>query len=286
MRQALWIPNFGPFADPRALVELAREAEAAGWEGLFLWDHIWRATGLEPGMPVVDPWVALAAVAASTERLVLGTLVTPLPRRRPWKLAREVASLAALSGGRVILGVGAGSPAELEMGHFGEDADARVRAEKLDEGLAVLNGLWSGVPFAFRGAHYAFDAVHFAPRPGRIPIWVASVGAGTRPLRRAARWDGVFPLLRGRAPAPDEARAIRARVRELGARELDYDLVVHGVTCGDPGDVDLLGAYRAAGVTWWLERLHPERSSFEAQRERVRRGPTRTGPRSTESPRR
>ena len=139
VRFGISVPNFAEYADPRLLTALAREAEAAGWDGFFLWDHIliersWR-------MPMADPWVALAAIAAATERIRLGPLVTPLARRRPWKVARETVTLDHLSGGRTILGVGLGHPPEAEYAAFGEEPDARVRALKLDEGLDVLTGL-------------------------------------------------------------------------------------------------------------------------------------------------
>jgi alkanesulfonate monooxygenase SsuD/methylene tetrahydromethanopterin reductase-like flavin-dependent oxidoreductase (luciferase family) len=150
MRFGLHLANFGPVGgDPRLLATLATEAESAGWDGFFLWDHIlgdpaWRE-------PMIDPWIGLAAIATATRRLRLGALVTPVPRRRPWHLARETTTLDHLSGGRLVVGVGLGNPPDAEFEHFGEDGDARRRARRLDEGLAILDGLWSGRPSRFDG---------------------------------------------------------------------------------------------------------------------------------------
>ena len=173
MRYGIWVPNFGEYAEIPKLVVLAREAEAAGWDGFFVWDHVLRSETV----PIVDPWVALAAVAVETERVRIGPLVTPVPRRRPSKLAREVVSLDHLSAGRVVLGVGLGSPPEPEFARFGEDADLRVRAAKLDEGLEVLAGLWTGERFDYEGQYHRVRDAVFLPRPiqsPRVPIWVGA----------------------------------------------------------------------------------------------------------------
>lgn len=167
------------------VVRLAQAAETAGWEGLFVWDHL----GFVRGAPSGDPWVILAAVAQATERLKIGTAVTPLPRRRPHVLANTLATLDRLSGGRVILSVGLGGVPQ-EFAAFGEPGDAQYRTAMLDEGLEVLSRLWSGESVTHRGTHYTLDGVALAPLPvqrPRIPIWV---GGESRPaLRRAARWD-------------------------------------------------------------------------------------------------
>src|SRR5215211_309557 len=132
MRYAINMPHFGPFGDPRRLAELAREAEQAGWDGFFLWDHLL----FEQPLPMVDPWVAMAAMAMTTERIKLGALVTPLPRRRPRKLAREIVTLDHLSNGRLIVGVGIGGDWWGEYSAFGESPDDKLHAAMLDEGLA------------------------------------------------------------------------------------------------------------------------------------------------------
>ncbi len=171
--------NFGWFADTDLLIEVAVEAEDAGWDGFFLWDHL-LVFHPKPVVPFVDPWIALTAIAVNTKRMRIGTMVTPLPRRRPWKLARETVTLDHISKGRLTLGVGIGAPPEVEYGLFGEETSARIRAEKLDESLDILTGLWSGESFSHHGKHYNLSEMTFLPKPRqepRIPIWV---GGGYR----------------------------------------------------------------------------------------------------------
>ncbi len=194
MKRGLFVPNFGDFAEPRAFAEMAAAAEAAGWDGIYIWDHIL----VEDGKPMSDPWVAMAAAAAITDRIRLGPMVTPVPRRHPWKLAREVTTLDRLSRGRVDFGVGIGFPPDMEFGTFGHETDARIRADMLDEGLELITGIWTGEPFGFAGDHYQMAESTFVPPPvqtPRVPVWVAATWPNRRPFRRAARWDGVFPLL-------------------------------------------------------------------------------------------
>ena len=276
MHYGISIPNFGEYSEPRLLAELAHEAEAAGWEGFFLWDHIvwpWHAT-------VADPWVALAAVAMRTERLRLGTMVTRLPRRHPWKLARETVTLDYLSEGRLLLGVGLGAFPQEEFEAFGETGDDRVRAAKLDEGLEVLTGLWSGAPFSYHGTQYRVHNVHFTPPPvqqPRIPIWVAGTWPIKAPFRRAARWDGVVPTSRDveRSLTPTEIHDLLAYIKTQQTIPAVFDVVHGGQTLGrDAGeDADSVAPYAEAGVTWWLEARLPWVNSFAEVRERIRKGP-------------
>jgi alkanesulfonate monooxygenase SsuD/methylene tetrahydromethanopterin reductase-like flavin-dependent oxidoreductase (luciferase family) len=263
VQRAIFLPNFGPFGDPKVLIELARQAEARGWDGFYLWDHIsWNG---DSSGHIVDPWVAMAAIAGATERLRLGTMITPLPRRRPWKVARETATLDRLSGGRLDLGVGLGDPPDLEFGMFGEETDERVRAAMLDEGLAVLDGLWSGEQFDFAGEHYRVDGARFLPTPAqspRVPVWIAGRWPNRRPFRRAARWDGAIPeKVGGDTLTPAEVVEIRdyvAAQRGDGDGDKDFDVAINGYS----GDVDsevTLADYEAAGVTHWLERIEPKR---------------------------
>src|SRR5512134_3855134 len=149
MHFGLYVPLFGDYADARALASLARDAETAGWEGFFLWDHVFT----DWPDRLVDPWVALTAIALNTQRIRIGTTVTPLPRRRPWKLARETVSLDHLSGGRLTLSVGIGV-GQAEWEHLGEQSDPKKRGAMLDEALSVLTGLWSGEPFSYTGQYY------------------------------------------------------------------------------------------------------------------------------------
>jgi alkanesulfonate monooxygenase SsuD/methylene tetrahydromethanopterin reductase-like flavin-dependent oxidoreductase (luciferase family) len=272
-------PNWGDYGDPRLLAELAYEAEAAGWEGFFIWDHIkWPAQD-----PTADPWVALAAMAMRTERIRLGPMVTSLPRRRPWKLARETVTLDHLSGGRLILGVGSGYFPQEEFEAFGEAGDVKVRAAKLDEGLEVLTGLWSGEPFSYAGTYYQVKEVSFAPpvqRP-RIPIWVAGTWPLKAPFRRAARWDGVVPIPRDAVDSailtPSEIRDIGAYIKEHRARTEPFDIVNNGQTQGGgtAEDTAIIAPYIEAGATWWLEYRFPWLSPLAEVRERIRKGPPR-----------
>ncbi|HLY30776.1 MAG TPA: LLM class flavin-dependent oxidoreductase [Ktedonobacterales bacterium] len=284
MRFAINVPNFGAFSDVRALAQLAHEAEEAGWDGFFLWDHI----GSDWPTPVADPWVALAAMAMTTQRITLAPVVTPLPRRRPWKLAREVVTLDHLSNGRVILGVGIGSDFGREFSAYGEPADDKTHGAMLDEGLDVLLGLWSGETFSYQGAHYTIHDARYTPTPlqePRIPIWVAGVWPNKRPFQRAARWDGVVPLIRDeqreeRPVMPDDVRVMLAYIHEQRTSAEPFDMVVAGFTGAmEPAAATaLLDEYAAAGVTWWQEGFLPP-DPIEAVHERIQAGPPRTSDR-------
>ena len=264
MKHGIFLPPFGSFGDPQTLVDLAVAAERAGWDGFFLWDHlVHRVDG-----PYVDAWVALAAIAARTERIRLGPLVTPVPRRRPWKLAREAVSVDRLSRGRLVLGVGIGTDHSREFSAFGEPSEDHTRAELLDEGLEIITKLWAGEPTRFSGAHFHVDDVRFLPRPvqqPRIPIWCAARWPHHAPLRRAARYDGVAPV--GElAPA-----AVSALLSEVGRhRTIDdpFDVAVPSWTTTAPRD-----EYEQAGATWWLESFQPD-TPLETAQQAVQQGPT------------
>jgi len=279
MRYGFFLPNFGPFGDPRVLVDLAVEAERSGWDGFFIWDHIL----FDDGSPqaVVDPWVTLTAVAGATSRIRFGALMTPLARRRPWVLARETASLDVLSGGRLVFGAGLGFPPHAEFGLFGEEPDDRVRAEKLDEGLAILDGLWSGADFEFSGVHHQVGRTRFLPAPTqrpRPPVWIAGWWPHRRPFRRAARWDGVFPeLVGGAIPTPEDLAAMLSYVGEHREAAGRFDAVINGYTpVGGAAGAEIVEPYIERGLTWWLERIEPARMfSVEEARERIRSGPPR-----------
>jgi alkanesulfonate monooxygenase SsuD/methylene tetrahydromethanopterin reductase-like flavin-dependent oxidoreductase (luciferase family) len=277
MKFALYLPIAGEFSDVRVLAELAREAEQSGWDGFFIWDHL--ALSLEGDKPweLADPWIALAVIATSTERIRIGAMITPLARRRPAKLARETVTLDRLSGGRLTLGVGLGAALSHDFEPFGEETDPRVRAEKLDEGLAVLAGLWSGERFSFEGKHYRVRGSTFIPRPiqsPRIPIWVGGWWPARPPARRAARWDGMFPVSAGwpeELLTPDDYREIRVFIAEQRKSDRPFDLVVTTALDGarPPAEPEIIAAYADAGVTWWLQ----ESDSVAGARERIKAGP-------------
>ncbi len=278
MKFAIDLPNFGSFADARVTAEIAREAEGAGWDAVWLWDHVWR----DEGVPYGDPWILLAAMALATSRVRIGPMITPLPRRRPWIVAREAVTIDHLSGGRLTLGLGLGAPAK-EFTGFGEEWDAKVRAAKLDEGLEVMARCWSGERFSFSGEHYKLADVQFLPRPlqPHIPIWTASTWPVRAPFRRAARLDGTWPLRRDAdglsAPlSPDDVRGIAALIAEMRTSPEPFDILVAGVTpADDPARAaDICAGFADAGATWWTERIDSH-GTFERQRERIRKGPPR-----------
>jgi alkanesulfonate monooxygenase SsuD/methylene tetrahydromethanopterin reductase-like flavin-dependent oxidoreductase (luciferase family) len=278
LKHGIAVPNFG--TEPGDLIELGVATEQAGFDGYFLWDHIvFSDTG--DGPPIVDPWLVLSVVAAKTSRIRIGTVVTPVPRRRPWQLARTTTTLDRLSNGRVVLGVGIGSPAYGDFGIFHEPSGDRERAALLDEGLDVLAGLWSGEPFSYKGKHLALDTVRFTPAPvqrPRIPVWVAGVLPAPRPIARAARWDGIVPIKYDAGgmdrPTAAEMADILGRITAMRGSRAGYDMVVWAEVARVPGDLpELARPYAAAGATWWIETARPEPNWWEGIRARVRAGP-------------
>jgi alkanesulfonate monooxygenase SsuD/methylene tetrahydromethanopterin reductase-like flavin-dependent oxidoreductase (luciferase family) len=274
MRFGVYAPTSNEY-DVRTLAGLAGEAEAAGWDGFFLWDNI-LATFDGSGV-LADTTVALTAVALATQRMRFGALVTPIARRRPWKLAKETATLDRLSGGRLVVGAGLGGTWDFVP--VGEPDVGRQRAAMLDEGLDVLAALWSGQPVDHRGTHFAVHGARIVPPPvqrPRIPVWVAGYWPGRAPFRRAARWDGVAPLRAGcqfQGLTPAELRdCVDLVASHRGARD-GFD-VVYFHTSGKR-DADLVAEYARAGATWWLESTFPLTESLSDFRGRVRAGPPR-----------
>lgn len=258
MQYGLSLPPFGGFSDPHVLLDAARRAEAAGWDGFFIWDHLrWRP----PYHPILDPWVMLGAIATATTRVKIGTMITPLARRRPWKVAKETMTLDRLSNGRLILGIGLGDPVPDDFAAFHDETDAKIRAQKLDEGLAILNGLWTGEPFSFQGQHYQLDEMTFQPTPvqtPRPPIWIAGVYGNKPPMRRAAHWDGFFPIKFGGPITPDEVREALSYIGEHRPDDQPLDLILDRPLPDDPAQArDLLHQYDEAGMTWWMAPLDP-----------------------------
>ncbi|MFK4085242.1 LLM class flavin-dependent oxidoreductase [Kribbella sp. NPDC020789] len=249
MRAAVWLPLFDELADPLVVARLAASAEEAGWDGFFVWDHLfWR----EPVKAVADPWITLAAMACATERLRLGPMVTPVARRRPVQLLKETTTLDVLSGGRLTLGVGIGSDRFAgEYSRTGETTDDRARAEQLDESLSILKAGWSGEPVVHRGKHYLVDGVRFQPRPaqGQVPIWVAGFPGNLKPIRRAAQYDGFFPVNLSSADELAEATARLQQAFGLDALPDGYDVVVAIEPGMEPKP------FEEAGATWGLTDL-------------------------------
>jgi alkanesulfonate monooxygenase SsuD/methylene tetrahydromethanopterin reductase-like flavin-dependent oxidoreductase (luciferase family) len=275
VRRAVGLPNVGAYGDPALLVSLAQRAEAAGWDGVFVWDHV----AYPDRWPVADPYIVAATIAARTQRIRFGVLVSQLARRRPWKFAREAAALDVVSGGRLVVGAGLGSRPYEDYEAFGEDPDPRVRAERLDEALEIVAGLWSGEPFSYAGRHHTVRETVFTPRPvqrPRPPIWIAGRWPAKRPFRRAARYDGVFPIFTGvghaERPAPEQLSEVVEYVsaqRDPG--EGPFDVIVEAQSDGpDPEAVD---AYAQVGLSWWVEKLGWFRGSVDDVARRIDAGP-------------
>jgi hypothetical protein len=263
------------FQEVQDAVSLAREAENAGWDGFFVGDGIWS----------LDPWVTLAAVTLETQRIRIGTLLTPVSRRRPWKLASEAATLDRLSNGRVILAVGLGA---LDTGfeHFGEETDRKVRGELLDEGLDIVTGLWKGQPFHYDGKHFKVREIPYShPAPiqsPRIPIWVVGAYQYPKSMHRALRWDGVMPTKKddngfwGAQIMPDDIRAMKQFIADNRPQSSPIDIVVEGVTpLGDREQANsIVHPLEQAGATWWIESQW-EAPSLNFVHKRIEQGPPR-----------
>ncbi len=261
MRYGLLVANIGTYADPRTMVHVARAAERSGWDAFLVWDHlafVW-------GPPAADPWVTLGAVGLSTERILVGTGVTPVPRRRPHVLAHEIATLDRLTGGRVIFGAGLGG-GHGEFSKFGENEDDRARAELLDEGLEVIRALLGGEIVHHRGEHFTVDGVQLSPAPERhVPIWIG--GMSKRARARASRFDCWF------ADTADPRRML-ATPHEFRALLDGYafrDVAVMGYS--EPRQRELHDAYESAGATWWIEQIHDMRGDAAAMLARIEAGP-------------
>lgn len=248
MKHAVYLPPFGELSDVRALADLAVAAEQAGWDAVFLWDHLLRPP-TEP-TDIADAWTALAAVAYATTSIRIGPMVTPLPRRRPQKLAKEIATVDRLSAGRLTVGLGLGHDGAGELSRFGDEVDGRRRGDMLDEGAALLAGLLSGETISHAGSHYQANEVRFLPTPAqrpRPPIWFAARGGNRRPVRRAASYEGLFPI----EVDPDGVGRMAEWV-EAERGSLDgFDIAVAVI----PG-VDL-DAFAARGATWAMWAFIP-----------------------------
>ncbi len=267
-----------PFGSARTAAELAQSAEKAGWDGFFVWEAPWA----------IDAWIALAAAAMTTERIRLGTMITPVSRMRPWKLASETVTLDRLSKGRVILSVGLGA---LDTGFeaFGEVTDRKTRAELLDEGLDIVAGLWQGQPFSYDGKHYTVKECEFPHAPPspvqqpRIPIWVVGAWPRKKSIRRVLRWDGLLPNklnTKGQQETvtPDDIRAMKTFIDENRSQATPFDIIMEGQTPGDWPEAAAaeVRPWSEAGATWWLEAMWgTPQDQLETVRTRIQQGPPR-----------
>ena len=262
MRYGVSIP---PFTDAHTIVELAVEAEAAGWDAVLLWDHLRWIVALD--LDVHDPWALLSAIAMRTERVMLGTCVTPVSRRRPHVLAKQVVTLDHLSNGRAMLGVGLGEPPDADFSDLGDEADPRMRAARLDEGLEIINGILSGQRVDHDGAEFQ---VHGELKPAAVQrprplIFVAGVAYNRAPLQRALRWDGFFPIGSDSFLGPDEL----SRYLEGVDRPSSWDLFAARAPGPSPAE------FADVGVTWLVEGAWPVGDWVADLRNRVKGGPPR-----------
>lgn len=254
LRRGVYLPAFGPFGDPAVIVDLAIRAEAAGWDGVFLWDHV-----VSDASPIADTWTTLGAVAAATHRILLGPTVTPLPRRRPWVVARQASTVSRLSEGRLVLGLGLGSDESGDLSRFGEETGVGVRSTMLDEGLTPVRAMWAGEPIDHSGGHYEVHLDATEPEAHPIPVWTAGSSLHPRVLARAAACDGIFPISDHTLP-PEEVAGVVEALRRAGVdADRRHDVVVSGNASPawerpNPDSVDLI-AMAEAGATWWLESL-------------------------------
>ncbi len=271
-----------PSGEVETIVDLAGAAETAGWDGAFTWDGI----NVGPGIAVSDPWATLAAMALRTKRLTIGAIITPVSRRRPWKLARETVTVDRLSAGRLVLPVGLGATDDGGFGKVGEPVDRRTRAELLDEGLEILTGLWSGEPFSYEGRHHRLDEMTFIPRPvqqPRIPIWVVGAWPSERSMDRAARYDGVMPSKQGPDGSfgvpltPDDIREMRAWLAGRLPDGAPFDIILEGQTPADDPEAAAaqIQPLADAGATWWLEGMWDAMGDPDRLRQRIAAGPPR-----------
>jgi alkanesulfonate monooxygenase SsuD/methylene tetrahydromethanopterin reductase-like flavin-dependent oxidoreductase (luciferase family) len=266
MKCGISIANFGVSSKPQDYGKLAKAAEDSGWDGLFVWDHL----NFGRGINVLDPWILLATIALKTETMRIGTAVTPLPRRRPQKLACEVATLDQLSEGRMILGVGLGWPPK-EFKAFGEESDIHIRAQKTDESLEIIQGLWSGDTFSFRGKHFTVDNFKLHPTPvqkPRVPIWVAGMWPKKKPFRRAAQYDGVVPL---GTKEPSTFAKMKEYTEKHRRAKGEYAWVGSLTHPSKVKRDELLPQFEEAGANWYLESWGTV--PIEKQMQRTKRGP-------------
>jgi alkanesulfonate monooxygenase SsuD/methylene tetrahydromethanopterin reductase-like flavin-dependent oxidoreductase (luciferase family) len=269
-----------PGGDIHTILDMAGEAEEAGWDGVFYWDGI-----ALPGIDLTyDPWIVLAGMAMRTKRVRIGAILTPLSRRRPWKVARETVSVDHLSHGRLVVPVGLGALDDGGFGKVGEATDRKRRAQLLDESLEILTGLWSGQPFRFQGEQYQLDEMTFTPPPvqqPRIPIWVAGAWPRPKSMQRALRYDGLLPNkldATGKQAqiTPDDIRAIRAYIDEQRTPATPFEIITEGETPGGQPEqaAELVRPFAQAGATWWMETRWGGNPSAEV-RTRIQQGPPR-----------
>lgn len=297
MRYGLDVTAAGPWGRPDQIAELAALAERCGWDGVFCEDYLTfpkedGAPANAPPPDTYDVWIALALVAQATQRMTLGTMVTPMPARKPATVALQALTVDHLSDGRLVLGVGLGDDELSNVTAFGHTGSLRERADQLDEALEIVTRLWSGETVSFDGEHHHLDNARMRPRPlarPRIPIWVGGALTKPRPRRRALRWDGaclyrIAPEAGWEDVTPDDVRRLRADAEQRpGGPDGSggFSIVVGGrERATDPDKLTADRRYVAdladAGADWWQEYVPPRLTLDEARR-RIEAGPLRPG---------
>lgn len=276
----VYIANFGKEWTVDSFVELAKEAEKAGWDGFFLWDHLYAAD--MPDANVVDPFIVLAAIASQTKKIRIGTTVTPLARKQPWQIARETATLDHLSNGRFILGVGLGGDPVNEFATFGMESNDKIRGEMLDESLDILQSLWSGEKFAYNGKHYQIKETQFLPatvQKPTIPIWVGGNWPNKKPFRRAAKYQGVFPLLANSDDGLEpkhypEILAYIKKYQQQQNKSFDVVFMTNFFYWDKENKFDeMISDYSSVGVNWFVHCFHPWEGDFDTFKQLVKNTP-------------
>lgn len=268
----IYIANFDIFESPIDYLDLAVATEENSWDGFFMWDH---TVGI-PGKPASETFTTLSAIASKTNNIKIGTTVTGLPRHRPWNLARKVATIDHISNGRFIFGIGLG--ARDEYSPFNEENDNKILKEKVDESLQIIQGIFEKDHFSFSGKHYQLNDVSFNPKPKQknLPIWVAGTWPYKGPFRRAAKFNGIFPL----SADPDEIRLspkeyqdIISFINQFRDPKSDFDVVSHMYTTGNKEDDAWISDYIDVGVNWLIEVIYPGRASKKEIFDRIKKGP-------------
>jgi hypothetical protein len=269
-----------PYNETRNMPRFSKLAEEAGWDGVFVGDAIWTE----------DPMIGLAAAAVVTSRIRLGTLINPVPLRRPWKLASESLALDLLSNGRLILGLGAGAVWMGWQGFPDVVTETKARAEMLDETIAILTQMYRGKPFVFDGNHYHIkltlvDEIYYPPKPlqqPRIPIWVPAIWPRKQSMQRILKCDGVIPEKVGpdgrpEAVTPEDVRQINSFVDQNRKLSSPFDIAILGkaLELEDSEQAEKIRAYLEAGASWWIEDCFAE--SGESLTDLIRRGPPGAG---------
>jgi alkanesulfonate monooxygenase SsuD/methylene tetrahydromethanopterin reductase-like flavin-dependent oxidoreductase (luciferase family) len=276
MRYAFNFPLFDHLSDERLLAQLAHEAEQSGWDAALVWDHVnLNYPGMASGGPHAEPWMALALMAQSTDRIMLGTCITPVARRRPIKLAREILAMHRISDGRFVFGAGLGV-GESEFDDVGEESDLPTRGDMLDEGLEIISAALSGMPIEHEGHHYKLHSPTPLDQPADVPIWVAGTWPNKKPFRRAARYDGIYAVKSGFVDllTPQDVAAMSSYIRQHRENSKPFNLSVGAMTSEDKGrDRDLSMALEEAGANWWMDGTYTPLEDLESLRLRLHAGP-------------